>query len=297
MKIILLSLAVVLITGCHHADSETFEVKESKGIHTPPSKFNSKAGDPYKNNVGRNQPDRIVGGKHATSPSQFPWQVSLNNPLYSNKEDGSFCGGTIYNQTTIITASHCLFSQGVKLSKTDVIIGYGSHKLKNMTFVEVEKLIHHENYDPQTMENDVAIIKLKQPITFSKNAKSVKIPPKGMDELAKKFMLTVSGYGAVKQGGPTTTQLKYVSIPYITNKTCSREVVLGEEIFPGMICAGLLKGGKDSCQGDSGGPFVGAKDSVLYGVVSWGYGCAKPNNPGVYVDVSYYHDWIVKKAK
>lgn len=57
-----------------------------------------------------------------------------------------------------------------------------------------------------------------------------------------------------------------------------------------MICAGVPEGGKDSCHGDSGGPLV--IDRKLVGLVSWGFGCAKPGYPGVYTNVAYFKDWV-----
>ena len=59
------------------------------------------------------------------------------------------------------------------------------------------------------------------------------------------------------------------------------------------MCAGVTEGGKDSCQGDSGGPLLTTLNSSdhedqyqVVGVVSWGYGCAKPGYPGVYARVT-----------
>lgn len=59
-----------------------------------------------------------------------------------------------------------------------------------------------------------------------------------------------------------------------------------------QLCAGT--GGSDACQGDSGGPLVLRTPGgpVQVGIVSWGLGCARPENPGIYVRVSAYAAWI-----
>lgn len=73
-----------------------------------------------------------------------------------------------------------------------------------------------------------------------------------------------------------------------------------EEVYAGVridaatqLCAGA--GGVDSCQGDSGGPLVlrnAGPAPVQVGVVSWGFGCARPDSPGIYMRVSAYAGWI-----
>lgn len=66
-------------------------------------------------------------------------------------------------------------------------------------------------------------------------------------------------------------------------------------IGSGQICAGHVRGAKDSCQGDSGGQLVAFDTNgcpYQIGIVSWGDECAKKRAYGVYTRVSAYATWI-----
>ena len=49
--------------------------------------------------------DRIVGGQDATS--EIPWQVSVRAGINTNLQGGHWCGGTILDAKTILSAGHC----------------------------------------------------------------------------------------------------------------------------------------------------------------------------------------------
>lgn len=105
----------------------------------------------------------------------------------------------------------------------------------------------------------------------------------------------VTGWGLQNELGGFPDELQEVAVKIIDQSECKKYSGY-ENISENMICAGYANGGRDACAGDSGGPLVckvpGSAAWVIYGLVSWGYGCARPGAPGVYARLPNLVGWI-----
>nr|XP_045607743.1 trypsin-1-like [Procambarus clarkii] len=236
---------------------------------------------------------RIVGGFPAES-HEFPWQVSLQ--WRYNWYTYHICGATVIDQNWVLTAAHCTHQYTPK----DLLVVAGDHQLKHKEGTEqtryIERIIEHQFYNSNSQENDIALLKLATPLQLDGMTVSPICMP--APDITFSGNCVVSGWGKVVEDGATSDLLRKVVVPIISDSVCKQSyqgIGYNGPIAETMMCAGYRFGNKDACQGDSGGPFVcrgGDNRYYLAGVVSWGIGCARPNVPGVYTEVSRYVVWI-----
>ncbi|KAH7074004.1 trypsin [Paraphoma chrysanthemicola] len=216
----------------------------------------------------------IVGGVAASS-GDFPFIVSLQTSSGSH-----FCGGSLLNANTVLTAAHCTVGQ----SAGSLRVRAGTlNRASGGTLVSVSSLKVHPNYRSSSQDYDVAIWKLATSIPTSSTISYARLAASGSDPAAGSTN-TVAGWGVTTENGSSPTALRKVDVPVVSRASCQSSYGTSA-VTTNMYCAGLTAGGKDSCQGDSGGPIVDTSARTLLGVVSWGDGCARPNAPGVYARV------------
>ncbi|XP_016905487.1 trypsin alpha-3 [Apis cerana] len=217
---------------------------------------------------------QIVGGTEADI-SQYPHQLSLQT-------SGHICGASVINSQWAITAAHCVTSSASRYS-----LRAGNSNKDQGTRYGVKRVIVHPNYNSKTIDYDIALLQVDGTIQLNSNVQPVKL---ATSEPKAGTIVTVTGWGALKEGGSTSSHLMKVSLPIVARSECQNAYKNYNTITNRMICAGYTQGGKDSCQGDSGGPMVAG--GTLYGIVSWGYKCAQPKYPGVYTNVANLRSWI-----
>ncbi|XP_044211137.1 ST14 transmembrane serine protease matriptase a [Thunnus albacares] len=238
---------------------------------------------------------RIVGGQDAEE-GEFPWQVSLHV-----KEYGHVCGASIISPRWLVTAAHCVQDDGrTRFSQPGTWEAYlGLHTQRNTGSKVVKRnlkqIIPHPNYNAYTFDNDIALMELDSPVTYSDYIRPICLPA-AQHDFPTGNTVWITGWGATREGGFAATVLQKAQVRIINHSVCND--LMGGQITSRMLCAGVLSGGVDACQGDSGGPLSSpAKGrTFLAGVVSWGDGCARRNKPGIYTTVTKFRGWVKEKT-
>ncbi len=186
----------------------------------------------------------------------------------------------------------------------------------------VAEVVVHPDYERPAEGDDIALVRLDRPYSGPLAPLSLSAETDGVK--ADGELGWVGGYGALSEElarqnrydfrfdrtgtliAAPALQLQETTAFTLNEASCRMKIARayaevgasaeGLRISAEQICAGDPLGRqRDSCQGDSGGPLMKVAVSgcpYQVGVVSWGYGCARPGVPGVYTRVSAYADWI-----
>ncbi|SDO03961.1 serine protease [Lentzea jiangxiensis] len=221
---------------------------------------------------GATTADAIVGGTPARV-ADTPWVVAITTT------DGQLiCGGALVAPDKVVTAAHCVTAKGVvgenQRPAEQLRVVAGRTDLKGeQEGVEaaVASVWRHPDYREVTKGDDVAVLTLARTVPY----RTIALGERGDDGV-------VLGWGRTSENSAPAMSLRQVTVPVLSDQEC----LLKEPAYRqgAMLCAG--RGGRDACTGDSGGPLV--VRGRLAGVVSFGRGCARPDEPGVYTRLAHY---------
>ena len=251
---------------------------------------------------GNGFPDnRIINGQ-PVSITEVPWQVALVFSSEPNDLYAQFCGGSIVSAEWIVTAAHCV--PGATAAAIEVLAGITTLGESGSIRVALQEIISHPQYNDVTLENDIALLRLASPLDLDgadKTPIALPFTQQSASWPASGDPATVSGWGntsATDSIYPDVLMAAVVDVLTDPPETQCGSYTTSDYLPSLMLCAAEMTLGKDSCQGDSGGPLAVdvAGAWTLAGIVSWGFGCADPQYPGVYTRVTSYLDWITSEA-
>ncbi|CAK1540238.1 unnamed protein product [Leptosia nina] len=248
---------------------------------------------------GRRLPEhyqgRIINGD-VTTIDQYPSAaVPLLYDCFINVYR-EFCGASIINSRTILTAAHCIV-QHVPISYWQMRVG-STFSNRGGVVHPASKIFIYPYYNSRTEDNDIGLIQTSVPFSFNSLVSPARIAEWNY-YLPDGEPVTAVGWGMNDTSSHIgSDQLRKIHLNTINWKLCDTIFQkIGLSVDENMLCIGIPGGGVGGqCGGDSGSPVY--HNDVIVGVCSWGHEeCDNPNFPHVNMLVSRYAYWIKDNAK
>lgn len=232
---------------------------------------------------------RIVGGS-AISITEGSWMVSIQ------KGSMHWCGGSLIREEWVLTDQQCFSSCVPDLSEYRVWLGISSVEEGAPDWSRGQEVsIAHVICGPDG--SSLALVRLSKPaLPADDSVHTIQLPVYGCS-IPEGTVCRMYGWGETKGTGHDEV-LKAVSLPIVSNERCQNLHRGSLHIGSNKICAGGRKN-EGVCERDYGGPLVCQDEhsKVIVGVSVHGRGCARTNQPAIFINVPFYTHWIYKVFK
>ncbi|KAJ3632562.1 hypothetical protein MTP99_009562 [Tenebrio molitor] len=229
---------------------------------------------------------RIIGGQVA-HPLQFPYAAAIYVQTPTTRH---FCAGTLLSNEWILTAGQCVD----EATLFQIFLGSITLEGNDPSQLELATSSYtlHPDYNPLTLENDLGLIKLRMPITFTDYIKPIGRLP--LSEIPDFVSTSTFGWGQTSDDDAgLAAQLNYVIVVTITNVEC--KIIYGSQITDNMVCVeGNYNEG--TCYGDIGSSLIqyySTGHAIPVAVSSFvsGNGC-ESTDPSGFTRTFPYNAWI-----
>ncbi len=232
---------------------------------------------------------QVVGGDPVPD-GKYKFVAALRDVTRGNSAyQQQFCGGTLIDRNSVLTAAHCL--ETVTAAQLRVTVGRTVLNSDQGQTRRVEAIYRHPKYTSSliSFRYDAAVLELSSRI---RNISAVKIPETTVNKFEEsEGVAKVAGWGSTTKQ-PSNKDPNYpnrmqeAEVPIVSDREAKR--AYDSDYAPAlMLAAG--EGGKDTCQGDSGGPIFVQKRTERFfqiGITSFGNGCGAEGFPGVYTEAN-----------
>ncbi|XP_044763875.1 clotting factor C-like [Coccinella septempunctata] len=221
------------------------------------------------------RPKPLITHGEVTHEGEFPWHAAIYHSKGVNLV--YICGASLINKEYLLTAAHCVTKPRTETPSKigSMVIYLGKHYLKEWSTKgiqdrRVSKLIVHPEFESETFKNDIAIIKLSEPITVTNYVRPVCL---WEDQVDLHHVInqpgTIIGWG-YDEDGVITDELHKASMPIVSTETCiySYPDFFARFTSNTTFCAGY-RNGTSACNGDSGSGMVFQKTRPQSGTQVW----------------------------
>ncbi|XP_057335707.1 trypsin V-B-like [Microplitis mediator] len=226
----------------------------------------------------------------------FPFLVAVGQTSPLTNIMNYFCGGLLISDKFVLSTADCYW-----LTNKNLTVKVGSSRINfNDNYEEgaqkilIEEIIMHPEYDNLSKNNNIALLKLKNPVTWSDKVKPICLQTKPVDIYMPVDGVNMTAVGWKSHQGIAKLQLKLVAKEKCLDNSLVNHLNMNNN---NVICVEPLK--KDNrrelmnnCSNVRGRFILRSHNNEVYLVGVNIFAIDFCNQPVAYINIDRYIDWI-----